>query len=154
MQPFSALVNFKNKWYKPFWQEVSVEFLLLWSGNYSAHRLFVRLKDSGIILLLAKLLVLLKTARVDVVTQDGLYKAVNIIATCNRNFCNPKKKSKLLKEETDFIEPQLQVGYICYMTLRYSVLYFLNLSLKLFFPQKTAIFVKISKSGDRYRSVF
>ena len=68
---------------------------------------FVRLKDSGIILLLAKLLVLLKTARVDVVTQDGLYKAVNIIATCNRNFCNPKKKSKLLKEETDFCEPQL-----------------------------------------------
>ena len=39
-----------------------------------------------------------------------------------------------------------KVGNICYMTYRYSVLYFLNLSLKHFFlPQKTAIFVKISK---------
>ena len=39
-----------------------------------------------------------------------------------------------------------KIGNICYMTYRYSVLYFLNLSLKHFFPQKTAIFVKISKS--------
>ena len=51
------------------------------------------------------------------------------------------------------LKPYL-VGNICYMTYRYSVLYFLNLSLKHFFPQKTAIFVKIFKSGDRYRSVF
>ena len=43
------------------------------------------------------------------------------------------------------LKPKL-VGNICYMTYRYSVLYFLNLSLKHFFPQKTAIFVKISKS--------
>ena len=58
-------------------------------------------------------------------------------------------------EETDFIQPlkPYKVRNICYMTYRYSVLYFLNLSLKHFSPQKTAIFVKISKSGDRYRSV-
>ena len=47
-----------------------------------------------------------------------------------------------------------KVGNTCDMTYRYSVLYYLNLSLRHFFPQKTAIFVKISKSGDRYRSVF
>mgnify|MGYP003691677991 CR=1 FL=1 len=47
-----------------------------------------------------------------------------------------------------------KVGNICYMTYRYSVLYFLNLSLKDFFPQKTAIFVKISKSETVIVSCF
>ena len=43
-----------------------------------------------------------------------------------------------------------KVGNICYMTYRYGVLYFLNLSLKHFFPHRK----RQSKSGDRYRSVF
>ena len=47
-----------------------------------------------------------------------------------------------------------KVGNICYMTYRYSVLYFLNLFLKHFFPhRKRQFFVKISKSGHRYRSL-
>ena len=48
--------------------------------------------------------------------------------------------SSILKEETDFIEPQLKVGNICFMTYRYSVLYFLNLSLKHFFPTENGNF--------------
>ena len=49
--------------------------------------------------------------------------------------------SILLKEETDFIEQQpYKVGNICYMTYRYSVLYFLNLSLKHFFPTENGNF--------------
>ena len=47
-----------------------------------------------------------------------------------------------------------KVGNICYMTYKYIVLYFLNCLWNIFFLQKTAIFVKISKSGDGYRSVF
>ena len=60
--------------------------------------------------------------------------------------------SILLKEKTDFTELQLLRNHIkseifvIYMTFGYSVLYFLNLSLKHFPPKKTAIYVKISKS--------
>ena len=68
-------------------------------------------------------------------------------------------KSIILKEGTDFIEPQLLWNHtkseilvigcigIVYCT---SLICLWNI----FCPQKTAIFVKISKSGDRYCSVF
>ena len=47
-----------------------------------------------------------------------------------------------------------KVGNICYMTYRYGVLYFLNLSLKHFFPTENGNFCKNIQIRDRYRSVF
>ena len=59
--------------------------------------------------------------------------------------------SILLKEETNFFEPQLLLNHTYDMRYKCSALYFLNLSLKqYFFLLKTQIFGRISQFRDRH----
>ena len=78
----------------------------------------------------------------------GLLFQIKRIEFFTQTIYSTKERDRFHCAATD-LKPY-KVGNICYMTYRYSVLYFLNI----FFPKKTAIFVKISKLEYRYCSVY